>query len=71
MNSDVRFTERIQVMVSPELLDRLQQKATERGLGMSALVRWVMLAFLDDDLGRANPLLREMRPYMMTTKDTP
>lgn len=43
----MKHSEKIQVRIDPELLERLRLEAAARGLGMSALVRWALLSFFD------------------------
>lgn len=49
----MNHSEKIQVRIDPELLERLRREATARGLGMSALVRWALLSFFDTAPPRA------------------
>ena len=58
------YTERIQVMIDPKLLEQLRRESTARGLGISALVRWALLTFFDDDLVRARTLVDEREKYI-------
>lgn len=48
MNTTGRYTERIQVLLDQSTLEKLQRKAATRGLGISALVRGILMQ-VDDD----------------------
>ncbi len=62
-----RYTEPVHVLVDKELLKQLRREAEARGLGISALVRWALLRFFDNDLVRERTLVDPPVPYRNET----
>ena len=51
MDTTGRYTERIQVLLDEPTLKKLEDEAASRGLGISALVRWILMTqIFDNDL---------------------
>ena len=50
MDTTGRYTERIQVLIDEPTLKTLEQEAASRGLGISALVRWILMTQIDNNV---------------------
>ena len=48
MDTTGRYTERIQVLLDEPTLKKLEDEAASRGLGISALVRWILMTQIFD-----------------------
>ena len=55
------YTERVQVMLDPELLEQVKREAEARGLGLSALIRWALLSFFGES--KESRLVDTREPY--------